>query len=123
MLKKITIEEIDQLLDELEQLANPSSSRQRFFDAVLERLGYVLHAAGTAILFRAASQQWIVVAHRGERPAQQFADLPQPAPQQVDYLCSADRRMLAVPARRGGRYPRMAPWSPVCRLRAATADQ
>ncbi|MEZ6137196.1 MAG: hypothetical protein R3C53_20085 [Pirellulaceae bacterium] len=44
MLEPVTIEEIDQLLSELEQLAHSTASRQRFYESALERLQFLLGA-------------------------------------------------------------------------------
>lgn len=100
MLNLLSIEEIDRLLDELEQLAHTDSSRPRFFDAALERLQFLLAARGAALFFRAADKQWFPTAKRGTLPLESIPDLLAQATGVEEYLCSADSLTLAVPIRR-----------------------
>ncbi len=103
MLKSVTVEEIDQLLDELERLA-VDASRRRFYLTVLERLRVLLGAVSVSFLVRTTDDQWLAIARSGAAPAR----LPSPAisAQAVqsgrsDWR-SSDGKQLAVPLRRSG---------------------
>lgn len=57
-----SVEQIDQLLNELEQIAHSHTSRTKFYGALLERLRFVLSAQGTAFVVPVDGKRWGVVA-------------------------------------------------------------
>ena len=98
MLSAISIEEIDRLLNELEQLAR-GSSRKQFFDSALERLRFLLKASGTAVVVRPTAEQWISIAESGAVRAAVLERFPaNPSPQA--YWLADDFKVLAVPIRK-----------------------
>ncbi len=101
MLASIRIEDIDQLLNELEQLARSSSSRSRFLNATLERLKFLLNAAATAMVMKTNADDWLPIAVNGSiTRAAQLQSLLQTS-DSTDFCCSPDRQLLAIPIRQG----------------------
>lgn len=100
MLASIRIEDIDQLLDELEQLARSSSPRSRFLNATLERLRYLLNAVATAVVVKTSTVDWLTVAVAGSAARERYPQLLLQATNSIDSCCSPDRQLLAVPIRR-----------------------
>lgn len=61
----LSIEQLDLLLNELEQLAHSSAPRLKFYSALLERLRFVCSAAGTAFIIPMDGRNWGLVATSG----------------------------------------------------------
>lgn len=98
MLDSVSIEDIDRLFNELEQLAHSNASRQHFFDAVLDRLQFLLNSP-TGLFFQAAKGQWLPAALSGNFSANSFAELLSSAGERDAHICSQDNRHVAVPLR------------------------
>jgi multidrug efflux pump subunit AcrA (membrane-fusion protein) len=98
MRNAISVEEIDELLNELERLSE-AASRKKFFDLVLVRLKYLVQGRGAAILILAHSEQWLPIVQTGTVHALYIDKFGTQLSGQ-SYWASADRRFLAVPIRR-----------------------
>ncbi|MCA9127468.1 MAG: hypothetical protein KDB22_10295, partial [Planctomycetales bacterium] len=66
LFKSLRIEEIDQLLNELEELALSSASRQKFLSVLLDRTRFLLDAHGASVVIQAASGQWLTLCAVGD---------------------------------------------------------
>ncbi len=100
MLASTRIEDIDQLLNELEQLARSNSPRSRFLNATLERLRFLLNASATAVVMKANAGNWMPVAVNGPIPIEMCTPLLALATDSSDYCCTPERQLLAIPIRR-----------------------
>ncbi len=98
MLNSVSIEEIDHLLNELEQMSQ-ASSRKKFLDSALERLKFLLRGRGACVLVRAAAEQWVPIAMTGTIDPSAVDGFRAPQAEQA-YWSSADCKLLAVPIRR-----------------------
>jgi hypothetical protein len=97
MLKSVTVEEIDQLLDELERLLDEASLR-KFLLTLLERLRFVLKAASVAYAVPTIDGQWLTMAASGQSDRYGSPDTEGTG----SYWAGPDFRHVAVPLRRRG---------------------
>ncbi len=107
MLDTVRIEDIDQLLNELEQLAHASASRSRFYAAALERVKFLLGASAAAVMVQPAADQWLCIAALGSIDPGQASGLLAEATDSEFHRQAAAANLLAVPMRRG---PMAAEW-------------
>lgn len=99
MLDTVTIEEIDQLLNELEELAHSSTSRKLFFDSTLERLRFLLDARNATVAVQLSSQKWVPVATLGAHALLKFEREFAQRTGSEAYVHASDHSWLAVPIR------------------------
>lgn len=95
----LSIEDIDKLLDELEQVVRAGAPRQRVLNAVLERLTYVLQLKGASVGIRTGKAQWLTTASSGESIELNTNWLAS-ATEDDPYAVSRDSCLLAVPIRK-----------------------
>jgi multidrug efflux pump subunit AcrA (membrane-fusion protein) len=100
MLASIRIEDLDQLLNELEQLARSTSPRSDFFAATLQRLQFLFNATGTAVMTRTTADHWLPVAVCGPLSMDDVKATLSAVDDSQIFCTSTDQRILAVPIRK-----------------------
>lgn len=99
MLETFSIGEIDQLLNELEELARSAPTRKHFLDAALERLKFLLGASGVSLLLRADNQDWIIAVSVGQVSLDDVRDQLETARFDRDYIYLDELCVFVVPIR------------------------
>ncbi len=92
-----SVREIDQLLDQLEQLARSQTPKRKLLEAVVDRARYLLSARGVALFFRTSPQSWTSIIHSGAPLGPASAQLETARPS--DRWIHQNRQTIAVPIR------------------------
>jgi hypothetical protein len=93
------IEQIDQLLDELEQLARSTTPLQSFLNAFINRLTFLLHAQYGGIFVQAGGREWLPIALSNKSMMDATIGLLSPVTGDEAHVYAADEQLLAVPIR------------------------
>lgn len=100
MLQILSVENVDQLLNELEERAHADIPYRDFVAFAIERLRFLLNAEGTAALNQSTVEHWICTISMGQFSfASELDCLPEQPTNR--YLYQSAHRCLIVPTRKG----------------------